>query len=90
MGKILQTATKTLILSLIFTLLTPSLISLSLCERPSVTFRVEEVFWGESSDNQIDVNPGDADVPLTIHVRNISNYTPVSYTHLTLPTTERV
>ncbi|RLI34386.1 hypothetical protein DRO55_06580 [Candidatus Bathyarchaeota archaeon] len=43
--------------------------------KPSADFRVEQVVWGTSSDNQIDVTPGDSDVPLTVYVRNLSNHT---------------
>ncbi len=43
--------------------------------RPSASFRVEQVVWGTSSEDQIDVTPGDSDVPLTVYVRNLSNHT---------------
>jgi len=42
---------------------------------PSVPFRVEQVAWGTSTTNPIEVEPGDTNAPLTVDVRNLSNAT---------------
>jgi len=36
---------------------------------------VEQVEWGTSTDNPLDVSPGDTNVPLTVDIRNRSNLT---------------
>ncbi|MGQ4913956.1 MAG: COG1361 S-layer family protein [Candidatus Asgardarchaeia archaeon] len=41
----------------------------------SVSFEIENVVWGTPGNNPITVSPGDVNVPLTIYVRNPSNYT---------------
>ena len=41
----------------------------------SVSFEIENVVWGTPENNPITVSPGDVNVPLTIYVRNPSNYT---------------
>jgi len=43
--------------------------------QPSVPFRVEQVAWGTSTANPIEVDPGDTNAPLTVDVRNLSNET---------------
>ncbi|MEM3041480.1 MAG: PKD domain-containing protein, partial [Nitrososphaerota archaeon] len=42
---------------------------------PYAGLEIERVLWGSSDGTEITVKPGDADVPLTLNVRNRSNYT---------------
>jgi hypothetical protein len=43
--------------------------------QPTVHLRVEQVAWGTSTANPIEVEPGDTNTPLTVDVRNLSNET---------------
>ncbi|HIE14649.1 TPA: hypothetical protein EYP70_05195, partial [Candidatus Bathyarchaeota archaeon] len=40
--------------------------------KPSVSFKVTRVVWGDNIDNPIKAHPGDSEVPLTIEVQNLS------------------
>jgi len=52
-----------------------SLNVISIHAQPSVPFRLEQVAWGTSTANPIEVEPGDTNAPLTADVRNLSNET---------------
>ena len=41
----------------------------------TVAFRVEQVAWGTSTANPIEVQPGDTNAPLTVDIRNLSDKT---------------
>jgi len=43
--------------------------------QPSASLKIEQAVWGTSVDDQITAEPGDTNVPLTMNVRNRSNYT---------------
>jgi len=40
--------------------------------KPSVSFKVTRVVWGDNPDNPIKAHPGDTEVPLTVEVQNLS------------------
>jgi hypothetical protein len=52
-----------------------SLCTTSTHAQPAIHLRVEQVAWGTSTANPAEVEPGDANTPLTVDVRNLSNET---------------